>query len=92
MPPKSATSLAIQDTLDDLDGITLPYFNNVQNTITAVARVHPRLSNILVVNLSQLRSMLGNNLYEFPAPPNSPRTIMNIALASPGRLGEVGAA
>jgi hypothetical protein len=88
--PQSAALPSVAERLLDIEGITDGYL--VEGSATLIARVHPRWSDILVVNIAYLRYLLGSNVNLFPEATNATHTFRTVSLASQNCLGPPGSA
>jgi len=88
--PQSAALPSVAERLLDFVGITDAYL--VEGSATFIARVHPRWSDILVVNIAYLRYLLGSNVNLFPEATNATHTFRTVSLASQNCLGPPGSA
>jgi hypothetical protein len=87
---QSAALPSVAERLLDIEGITDAYL--AEGGAVLVARVHPRWSDILVVNIACLRSRLGSEVNILPEATNATHTFRTVSLASQNRLGPPGLA
>jgi hypothetical protein len=87
---QSAALPSVAERLLDIEGITDAYL--AEGGAVLVARVHPRWSDILIVNIACLRSLLGSEVNILPEATNATHTFRTVSLASQNRLGPPGLA